>query len=410
MKHFFTLCVIGILAGSCMSEKDAKPGNATTFVHYFSGGYNDQAVTVEETADGGYILLTNSKIQVSEATAPIYRIKLIKTDAFGNPVWQSILNDSTKSYRSTDLDLIPGGGYVITGEDIKPDTSAYTLVMTVDENGKSTGKTISKRGPGKKSSISGQAVTVNAVGNYIVLSLSGNANMHLTEFIKGDTTAKWTTAYAAGKTTLASEVFIDNAGKYLWSGTVTKTDATGIRMVKTAANAVNTDFDLTILNPGFSETASDFTRYGYGYAVIGSTNQKRDDKGNVIGVADFDILFKRLGSDGTVLSSKSFPLGSKDNSNDLGNAISSTQDGGLILLGSVNSVSINGNGDDDYILIKVDAFGEEVWRQNFGSRYKDAGVAVKQTSDGGYLVLGTTTQGQLDIVMLAKTDKDGKIE
>ena len=42
--------------------------------------------------------------------------------------------------------------------------------------------------------------------------------------------------------------------------------------------------------------------------------------------------------------------------------------------------------------------------------FKDEGVAVRQVSDGGYIVLGTTTQGALRIITLIKTDKNGKVE
>ena len=38
------------------------------------------------------------------------------------------------------------------------------------------------------------------------------------------------------------------------------------------------------------------------------------------------------------------------------------------------------------------------------------GVAVMQAQDGGYIILGTTTQGALKILTLLKTDKDGNIE
>ena len=410
MKQAFFILTILALAAGCLSENGAKPGNSSTWIRYFSGGYDDQAVTVEQADDGGFIILANSKIQASEAEAPLYRIKLIRTDAFGNTLWQSVLNQDTISHRSAGLGFIPGGGYVIAGSDIqRKDTTSKVLIMKVDTDGKLI-KKASIPQPGIKS-IDGRAVTVDAQGRFIVLCTSGNADMHLMEIDPDALVAKSFTSYAAGKTTLANRIYGDVDGKsYLWSGTVTKTDATnvsnvtGVRVVKSSPDAINAYFDLTLINPCFSETASDFCRYGFGYAVIGSTNQKKSGPG------DYDIMYKLLGSGGTVLIKGSFPMGDNDNNNDSGNSISSTQDGGLILLGTVNSASINGRGDDDYMLIKLDPFGNEVWRQHFGSRYKDAGVSVRQAADGGFVVLGTTTQGQLDIVMLAKTDKDGKIE
>jgi hypothetical protein len=61
-------------------------------------------------------------------------------------------------------------------------------------------------------------------------------------------------------------------------------------------------------------------------------------------------------------------------------------------------------------MIKLDAFGNVTWTSAFGSRFKDEGTVALQTSDGGYVVLGTTTQGALKIVTLIKTDKNGKVQ
>ncbi len=51
--------------------------------------------------------------------------------------------------------------------------------------------------------------------------------MRLAEVDKDNfTTVKWTKAYSAGATTLASRLFIDESGKVLWSGFATKSGLT----------------------------------------------------------------------------------------------------------------------------------------------------------------------------------------
>ena len=427
MKAILTFFCLALLFAACLSEKSASPGNGSTFVRFYSGGYNDEAVAFEETSDKGFIILGSIRIVTSAAEAPKYRIKLIKTDEFGNPLWQQIwppFNDSKLNYRARGLQILQNGGYVVTGEDIQKDSTSKILLMTVDGSGKDTPKTISVK-PGAFRSVAGQAVATNSTGNYLVLSASGNSSMILSEMKKDDLTPLWANAYIAGQTSLANRMYLDDAGKVFWAGTVTKSLNTGIRFVKTAQNAQNTDFDLQLINPGFSDEAADFCRFGYGYAIIGSTDKKQ---GNTL-PSDRDILFKRLGQDGSLLSTKSFPIVSAevsaqtatagsldDKQDDQGNSISSTQDGGLILLGSVNSTALKTvypshvGGDFDFLLIKIDAFGNEVWRTAFGSRFRDIGVTVRQSLDGGYVVLGTTTQGGQDIMVLTKTNKSGKIE
>ena len=437
MKAILTFFCLALLFAACLSEKSASPGNGSTFVRYYSGGYNDEAVAFEETSDKGFIVLGSIRIVTSAAEAPKYRIKLIKTDEFGNPLWQQIwppFNDPGLNYRARGLQILQNGGYVVTGEDIKSDSSTKILLMTVDGSGTDKPKTLAIKKPASnRISMVGEAVVTNSTGNFLVLGASGNASMILSEVKKDDLSTEkaddfiplWANAYAAGQTSLTNRMYLDDAGKVFWAGTVTKSLNTGIRFVKTAQNAQNTEFDLQLINPGFSDKAADFCRFGYGYAIIGSTDQKQ---GNTL-PSDRDILFKRLGQDGSLLSTKSFPIVSAevsaqtatagsldDKQDDQGNSISSTQDGGLILLGSVNSTALKTvypnhvGGDFDFLLIKIDAFGNEVWRTAFGSRFRDMGVTVRQSLDGGYVVLGTTTQGGQDIMVLTKTNKSGKIE
>ncbi len=408
MRKIFTV-FISLLVASCLSEQSADPGKAATFIRYFNGGNNDQAQAFEETPDKGFIILANTRIQKAEADIPHFKIKLIKTDQYGNPVWVKLfpaIDDNSKDYTGSGLQLIPNGGYIISGVDIKSSVNKKSLVMTVGDDGNLI------KAASYGALLSGRAVAVNAAGNFLILSTTGIETMRLTEMDKSTLApvvpADTAITYGAGQTELTNKLFIDEAGKVLWSGIVTKNGLTGIRMIKTIPHNINTEFDLLISVPGFDETASDFCRFGYSYAITGSTNQKGAIKGT-----DTDILFKRLAPDGTVLSSQSFPFGdgtTPDGQNDVGNSIRSTQDGGLILLSSVGSAAIKGNGDTDYYLIKINAFGDKVWSSSFGSRFKDDGVAVLQSSDGGYMVLGTTTQGALKLVTLIKTDKNGKVE
>lgn len=422
MKRFFTVFATLVLA-SCLSEKGAEPGKPATFIRYYYGGNSDTSVAFEETSDKGFIILSTVTVSGSEAVAARYKVKLTKTDEFGNVIWQRRYPefntaDDTISYSPSGLQILKdGAGYVITGEHIQRHNSQM-FIMTTDVDGNMKLHASYANPAVATSSLYGKAVAVNATGNYLVLSYAGTTQMLLTELKKDDltpvwgpiNTTSWAKTYEAGSTTLNNRLFLDEAGMIFWSGTVSKVSSTGIRVVKTAPNAQNTEFDLTLLNPTYSEEATDFCRFGFGYAVVGSTNQKQGQTAP----GDRDILFKRLGQDGTVLSTQSFTSSlndpSRDTQNDTGKSISSTQDGGLILLASVNSAAIDGQGDNDYLLIKIDAFGKEVWRNSFGSRFKDTGVSVRQISDGSYVVLGTTNQGNRDIITLIKTTSLGKIE
>jgi len=81
-----------------------------------------------------------------------------------------------------------------------------------------------------------------------------------------------------------------------------------------------------------------------------------------------------------------------------------TSDGGYILVGATNSY---GAGDYDVYLVKADSNGNEVWHKTFGGGSRDVGHSVEQTSDGGYIVAGYFNWEQ--DACLIKTDPNGNL-
>lgn len=78
---------------------------------------------------------------------------------------------------------------------------------------------------------------------------------------------------------------------------------------------------------------------------------------------------------------------------DLAYCIRQTADGGYILVGETNSTNgdITGNnGTTDFWVAKLDASGALQWQKALGGSGDDRGYAVSPTSDGGYIVAGAT--------------------
>jgi|WetSurMetagenome_2_1015567.scaffolds.fasta_scaffold128337_1 hypothetical protein len=87
--------------------------------------------------------------------------------------------------------------------------------------------------------------------------------------------------------------------------------------------------------------------------------------------------------------------------------IQNTSDGGYIVTGSTN---LFGKGGWDMWVLKLDSNGTENWTKSFGGLYDDLGYSVQETSDGGYIVAGLTKSfgvGAND-VYIVKLDLDGK--
>ncbi len=109
-----------------------------------------------------------------------------------------------------------------------------------------------------------------------------------------------------------------------------------------------------------------------------------------------DIWLAKMSTDSTMLWSKSLG-GTQD---DRGNAVSLTSDNGFIVTGFSFSNDINvanNHGGKDVVLIKTDEDGNLEWSKLFGGSSDDIGNSVIQSSDGGYMLAGTTFSTNGDI-------------
>ena len=85
-----------------------------------------------------------------------------------------------------------------------------------------------------------------------------------------------------------------------------------------------------------------------------------------------------------------------------------TSDNGLILVGKRSSVLYD-DPEKGIFLVKLNASLSEEWYRIFGNTPDDVGYGVKQTPDGGYVIVGNTTDANTghSVLYLVKTDSQG---
>lgn len=88
---------------------------------------------------------------------------------------------------------------------------------------------------------------------------------------------------------------------------------------------------------------------------------------------------------------------------DTANTILQTIDGGYVIAGTTAS---HGLGNSSFWLIKVGSLGQWEWDQTYGTTISELDCMI-QTSDNGYLLVGTTTDNATQYIWLVKTDENG---
>ena len=136
------------------------------------------------------------------------------------------------------------------------------------------------------------------------------------------------------------------------------------------------------------------SNYDYGYSIAGITGTEFILLSTTMssGNGGLDLLLTKIDDTGAVIWEKTF--GGIDD--DYGNSVSRTSDGGFIIGGSTQ----NFNSDYfDVYLIKTDSLGNEEWHYTLGSSTYDGASDVKETMDGGYILTGIRN-AQIHVVKL----------
>lgn len=114
------------------------------------------------------------------------------------------------------------------------------------------------------------------------------------------------------------------------------------------------------------------------------------------------LLAMKLDADGNVVWQKAYGGG-------YGNSVRQTSDGGFIFIGTISSY---GSGGNDLWLIKLDGNGTAQWQKAYGGTGDDRGVSVEQTRDGGYVAAGSSNSfnGGRSGIWVLKLDSEGNIQ
>lgn len=170
----------------------------------------------------------------------------------------------------------------------------------------------------------------------------------------------------------------------------------------------------------WSANLQNYTRNSFYNCVIQSGNDEFIAAGSIddyIDSTSAQLTVSKYKIDGALEWNKNFGGSSIDGAHD----IIQSNDGNYVVAGYTysNNFDVSGNhGNADFWLIKIDAAGNLLWQKCFGGSGDDKAYSIQQTSDGGYIVAGTTSSSDGNISAnkgymdgwVIKLDKAGNLQ
>ena len=335
----------------------------------YGGRYGDGAWSVQETGDGGYILVGNTATRGEGSD-----LWLIRTDPDGNSLWSRIVGGSGEDVgyfvRETS-----DSGYIIAGS-----TNSFGMgeerlwLIRMDGNGsliwdKTFGGFVHSSGDG------GWSVYETDDGGYIVTGYtqskgSGGKDLWLIRTDdKGD--LFWDRIYGGADDDVGLSVLQSVDGGFIVAGRTASLGNSGddIWLLKTDGQGIMT-WNATY-GGDRDDTAFQVVELIDGYALVGRSESGREEE---------RIILIRVDLSGRKIWERSY-LGSS------GTSLQQTIDGGFVIGGRIDREESGRDG----LIIKTNSAGQEVWRAIIGGMRDDICSYVVQNRNGDYILAGITS-------------------
>ncbi|TZG00252.1 T9SS type A sorting domain-containing protein (plasmid) [Chryseobacterium panacisoli] len=321
------------------------------------GSFYDSANSIQQTADGGYIVAGESYSIDGDITGNHGNSDywIVKLDASGTMQWQKSLGGTNEDWANS-VQQTSDGGYIVAGESYSTDgditgnhgNSDYWIVKLDSSGGIQWQKAL-----GGTSYDRANSIQQTFDGGYIVAGGSASNN--------GDITG-------------------NHGNEDFW---IVKLNSSGI--IQWEKSLVG---NLADAAESIRQTSEG------GYIVAGGSNSTNSEIPTNFGESNYCVA--KLDSNGNTLWQKYFG----GSGNDYAYSTQPTSDGGYIVAGATGSANgdiIGSHGSSEYWIIKLDSSGIMQWQKPLGGTSFDEAYSIQQTADGGYILAGqiSSTDGEV---------------
>lgn len=325
------------------------------------GTLGDAAFAIEQTFDGGYIVAGQSSSNDGDVSGHhgstfTYDYWVVKLDSFGTIQWQKSLG-GTGYDAVTSIQQTDDSGYIVAGQ------SSSNNDDVTGHHGATYDYWI---------------VKLNSIGTIVWQKSLGGADVDVAYSIQQTTDNGY--IVAGNSYSIDGDVSSNIGSSDCW---IVKLDFTGSIQWEKSYGGTQPDFAYSVKQT-----------FDGGYIFGGQSYSIDGDVTSNQGQGDYWVV--KLDSTGIIQWQKSYG-GTGD---EFVYSLQQTSDGGYILGGSSDSINgdILGTYIRDYWLVKIDTMGTIEWQKSLGGTNGDWANCIQQTSDNGYIVAGFTYSNDGDII------------
>ncbi|MCP4365206.1 MAG: hypothetical protein GY800_07910 [Planctomycetes bacterium] len=404
LMFFFSMSTISC-SGTTPPDTATAPAPAGWAATYGGGGI-DESFSIEQTSDGGYIVAgeTESFGTKGKRSSDFLVLKLGHD---GTVEWQKSYGGENWDDASS-IQQTRDGGYITAG--LTRSFEAVHRDLWVLKLGPAGGvewqKTYGGEGWDEANYI---RQTVD--GGYIVAGMTksfgeGEVDAWVLK-LRHDGTVEWQKTYGGAFFDQPHSVQQTTDGGYIVAGMTWPPDPEAGR------GPGAHDFWVLKLRP--DGTVEWQKTYGGNYDDLGSSIHQTADGGYIVagwtssyGSGNSNLWVLKLRRDGTIEWQKAY--GRKEVGEQAA-SIRQTADGGYVAAGWTSFISAEKREVRDFLVLKLDPDGTIEWQKTFGADDDERAESIRQTADGGYIVVGWTgtyRAGNKDFLVL-KLRPDGSI-
>jgi hypothetical protein len=391
----FYIIIILALLNSCRGET-FSPSQADSFIKFFGDNNKDEGYDIRSLNDGGYLLVGTTTTE-NEGTNVI----LIRTDKYGNEVWESRQFGGLHDDRAYSLAELSDGSFAILGSTTVEAQNGNLVSNMYLIKANSRGDTLWTRNYGGYSHETGFNLSETSDGGFILIGSTESLNTGEKDIILIKTDPEgfeqWTRVHGGPSDDVGTYVVETDYG-YIYTGYTRSYSQSGqansnIFIVKTNRLGRVT-YPYTYGSTGDDYGKALIPMPEGGYLILGTTTDSGNDRKNV--------FLARLEED------ISNPLWIKQyggQTNHVASCIKVTNEGNFVITGTQEISS----GNHVIFLLKTDNNGNQLFLRTFGGSGHQRAEAIDLTLDGGYVITGSNELGGNSMITLIKTKSDGDL-